>query len=237
MKTRTFTRHDFAALLFTLLLLFTTIARAVDPVQEGQKVLNGNGQEQYLLAQMLGTAAVGAGIPTLAEQEVALQNLGVYTSVPYVTPTAQAGAVFVYANDFRSTFYSVTIPFGAFSAAAKTADVTLLTLPAKAKITAVYMDVTTAFTGGGETAATLSIGVTAGGTTIMGAHSSFTAATWGLADADMGSGMTRAGSIQGGLLPSWTGTTAVTSRLTTTTNNTSTLTAGSVTYTFEISAY
>ena len=63
-------RSIFSAGLFTLLLLFTTMPRAyaIDPVQEGQKVLNGNGVETYLWT-MLGTAPVGAGAPTSGQQQ------------------------------------------------------------------------------------------------------------------------------------------------------------------------
>jgi len=51
-----------------------------------------------------------------------------------------------------------------------------------------------------------------------------------LADADMGTTLVRAAAVQGGTLPSWTATTVVSVRLTTTTANTDQLTAGSTTY-------
>ncbi len=54
--------------------------------------------------------------------------------------------------------------------------------------------------------------------------------TKGLADADMGTSMTRAASIQGGYTPSWSGTTAVYATINTTGANTSVLSTGSTTF-------
>jgi hypothetical protein len=141
-----------------------------------------------------------------------------------------AGIVVNYSQALRRSILKVTVPYSAFSAAAKTADVVIATIQPKAKIVGIVEDATVAFTGGGETAATLMLGVTTGGNTLLVANSVFTTATWGLADADAGTAFTRAAQIQGGYIPSWTTSTNISARLTTTTNNTSGLTAGSVTY-------
>jgi len=147
------------------------------------------------------------------------------------TPGTATGIVVNAQQKLRRSVLKVTVPFGVFSAAAKTADVTIATIQAKCRIVGCIMDITTTFTGSGETAATMKLGTAAGGAQVMASEDAFTTATtWGLADADMGSGLTRAASIQGGLLPSWTASTNISARLTTTTNNTSSLTAGSVTF-------
>ena len=108
---------------------------------------------------------------------------------------------------------------------------TVATLPAKCQLLEIIVDVTTPFKGGGETASTMTVGITAGGNTLVVSFNTFAAAiTKGLADADLGTAMTRSTAVQGGYIPSWAGTTPVSSRLTTTTNNTSSLTQGVVTY-------
>jgi len=57
--------------------------------------------------------------------------------------------------------------------------------------------------------------------------------TSGLADADMGTSMTRAAAIQGGYMPSWTGTTAIYATLVIVNDILSNLTAGSTTFYIE----
>ena len=148
----------------------------------------------------------------------------------YITQATGTGITVNDQGAVRHLVYKTTTTYAAYSAGAKTADLTIATLPAKAKITAFYADVTTGFTGGGESAATLTVGISAGSSTILAAGSCFTTHTWGLADADMGTAMTRAAAIQGGYIPNWSGTQIINARLTTTTNNTSGLTAGLVTY-------
>jgi hypothetical protein len=157
-------------------------------------------------------------------------NGDISAAEPQITKATGTGITVNQAGDVRHLVYKTTVTFAGLSAAAHTADLTIATLPAKSKITAFYADVTTGFTGGGETADTISAGIAAGGTTILAAGSAFTTHTWGLADADMGTSMTRAAAIQGGYIPNWTGTQIISVRLSTTTNNTSTLNAGSVTF-------
>ena len=131
--------------------------------------------------------------------------------------------------------YQVTTTYAAYSDIDTKKGIVIATLPAKTKITGVYADTTVAYTGGAVTAATLVVGVTAeDGAEIIASHDVKTAAVVkGLADADMGSAMTRAAAIQGGYLPSWTGTTAVYATISTTGGNTNALTAGSTTFYIE----
>lgn len=164
-------------------------------------------------------------------------NGDIETASPSVTAASGTGITVNQTGVIRHVTYKVTLTFAAYSAAAKTADVTIATLPAKTKLIGIIEDVTTGFTGGGETVATFKVGTAAGGTTILLSNSCFTTATWGLADADAGTSFTRAAQVQGGYIPNWSGTQIINSRLTTTTNNTSGLTAGSVTYYIDTLVY
>ena len=65
---------------------------------------------------------------------------------------------------------------------------------------------------------------------VSGLHAEIGAITRGLADADMGTELTRAAAIQGAAVVTWGGTTTVTARLTTVGANTDALTAGSITW-------
>lgn len=128
--------------------------------------------------------------------------------------------------------YKVTTTYAAYSDTDTTKGVVIATLPAKMKIVGFYADTTAAYTGGAVTAATLKVGITAeDAAEIIASHDVFSGVvTKGLADADMGTSMTRAAQIQGGYLPSWSGTTAIYATINTTTANTNALTAGSTTF-------
>lgn len=109
-----------------------------------------------------------------------------------------------------------------FKAAALTADCVIATLPAGVKIVAAYADITAGFTCSSTCSGTkvFTLGISAGGTEVFASALSVTATTqFGLADANMGSGMTRAAMIQGGYLPSWASTTTLTARFTSGTGN------------------
>lgn len=148
-----------------------------------------------------------------------------------ITAASGTGITVNNVGEVRRLVYKVTTTFAAFSAGAKTKDITIATLPAKTRLEAIYADTTVAYTGGGETAATLKVGTTAGGVDLVGSHDVFAGAvTKGLADADLGSLITRAGAIQAAYTPSFSATQIVNARITTTTNNTSSLTAGSTTF-------
>jgi hypothetical protein len=85
-----------------------------------------------------------------------------------------------------------------------------------------YADVTAGFTCSGTCTGTkvMQCGISGAGTEILAA--SFNVAATGQAgdaDAEMGSGLTRAAAIQGGYLPSWSATTPVVCRFTSGTGN------------------
>lgn len=110
----------------------------------------------------------------------------------------------------------------AFQAAALTADCTIATLPAGMKLLAIYADVTVGFTCSGTCTGTkvMQAGTAAGGTQVLAAALNVAATgQFGLADADLGSGMTRAAAIQGGLIGSWSATTPISVRFTSGTGN------------------
>lgn len=135
------------------------------------------------------------------------------------------------AGDLNRTRYQATITpaaggagncGAAFQAAALTADCVVATLPAGAKLIGVYADVTAGFTCSGTCTGTkvLQCGTAAGGVQILAAGLNVAVTgQFGLADADLGSGMTRAAAIQGGLLNSWSATTPVSCRFTSGTGN------------------
>ena len=135
--------------------------------------------------------------------------------------------------------YKVTTTFAAYTDSDTTKGIVIATLPAKMKIVGFYADTTTPYTGGSTDAATLVVGITAeSAAEIIASHNVFAGAVMkGLADADMGTGMTRAAQIQGGYLPSWTGGTAIYATLVITTDILSNLTAGSTTFYIETEQY
>lgn len=126
-----------------------------------------------------------------------------------------------------------------FLAAALTADCAVATIPAGQKLVAAYADVTVGFTCSGTCSGTkvVQCGTAVNGTQILAASLNVaTTATYGLADADLGSGMTRAAAIQGGLIGSWSATTPVSCRFTSGTGNwgnaaTTFVNAGSIKFT------
>ncbi len=128
--------------------------------------------------------------------------------------------------------YTVTTVFGAYTDTDTTKGIVIATLPAKTKLVGCYAETTTKYLGGTINAATLEVGITAeGAAEILAPLDVFTAAVLqGDADAEMGTGMTRAAAIQGGYLPSWTGTTAIYATLDSTAGNLDALTQGSTTF-------
>ena len=128
--------------------------------------------------------------------------------------------------------YKVTTTYAAYADTDTKKGLVIATLPAKMKIVGFYSETTAAYTGGAVSATMLRVGVTAeDAAEIIADHDVKTAVvTKGLTDADMGTSMTRAAQIQGGYLPSWTGTTAIYATINTTDANTNVLTTGSTTF-------
>ena len=131
--------------------------------------------------------------------------------------------------------YKVTTTYAAYSDTDLTKGIIIATLPAKTRLVAAYADTTQAYAGTDITAATLEVGVTAeGAAEILATGNVFAGAILlGDADAEMGTGMTRAAKEQGAYMPSWTGTTAIYATIDATTGAATTLanlTAGSTTF-------
>ena len=161
----------------------------------------------------------------------ALRPRNLYVAGPSITPGSGTGITLNSSGNLNRLIYKITVTNAALSAAAHTADVTIGTLPAKTRLVGIIADVTQTFSGGGETVATMTCGKSAGGNQYLVSFDVFTGViTRGLADGDLGTSINRASAVQGGDLPSFSGTTAIQCRLSTTTNNTSSLVQGSVTF-------
>lgn len=128
--------------------------------------------------------------------------------------------------------YQITLSWVPYAAGAGSKGVVIATLPAKTRLVAAYADTTSAYGGGTISAVSLAVGtVSQGAADIIASHDVKTAVTTkGLADADMGTAMTRAALIQSAFLPSWSGTTAIYATISTTNGNTNALTSGVTTF-------
>ena len=206
----------------------TTVVSQLQIGQDSNAVLLRPSGGALLIRNAADSSAASetAGDTTLAT--LAISSLK--PSSPAITAGSGTGITVNNVGEVRRLVYSVTATYAAFSAAATTADKTIATLPAKTRLVGIVADCTTAFTGGAVSAASLKIGSSAGGTQFLALSDVFTsAATYGLADADLGTALVRSAAVLGGTLPSWSSTTTVNARITTTTANTNALTAGSVT--------
>jgi len=157
--------------------------------------------KRFLLALALLPLALLAGVTWLSAQSSVVTN-------PNVTGLSA-----------NLASYKVTASYTQFAAAAVTSDLTLVSLPPKSQIIAVVADLTTQFNCASVcTGSSLSmmVGTAAGGSQVMASGLDLDLATtqFGLADANMGSGLTRAAAIQGGLFGSWTAATPIVMRLT-----------------------
>jgi hypothetical protein len=153
-------------------------------------------------------------------------------ALPYL---AMSAGVTLNNNGFmgRQT-WKVTIDKAAWTAAALAQEIVIASIPAKCRIVGAYCDTTIKYAG---LAGTIQLMISATGAAgeIIAAHDVKTAiVTKGLADADMGTGLTRAARIQDALLPSWTALTQPQVRLVSSVGNIGTgavtnLTTGSTT--------
>jgi hypothetical protein len=147
-----------------------------------------------------------------------------------ITPAvsvAAGGTVNTFGEHTRGRYQITIAPAtgdcsAAFILGATTADCTIATLPAGMRLVGAFADVTVGFTCSGTCTGTkvMQCGISGAGTEILAA--AFNVATTGQAgdaDAEMGGSMTRAAQIQGGYLPSWSGTTPVVCRFTSGTGN------------------
>jgi hypothetical protein len=181
-----------------------------------------------------GTLAFGTDNAFDIGQSTGVRPRALFLGQAAITAGGATGFTLNDPGSVRKLTYKCTTTFAAFSAAALTADKVIATLPAKARVVAVYADTTIKYIGGAVATCTLRLGSTAGGVEVLASHDVFTAAvTKGLADADLGTSLVRAAAIQGGYMPSFTATTALTARITTTGANTNALTQGSTTWYIE----
>ncbi len=123
--------------------------------------------------------------------------------------------------------HKITVAETALTAAATTQDVTIWTVPAKAQIERVIAETTTGFTGGSVSAMTVMCGPAAGSNAYLLAGSVFTATLLGDVVAEMGAGVLSATLAD---IPSFSGTTALSCRFTSTNDNVVNATAGSTTF-------
>ena len=156
-----------------------------------------------------------------------------------ITAGSGSGITVNSTGNVNSQLYKVTTTYAAYTDADTTKGIVIATLPAKTKIVGFYADTTAAYTGGATNAATLVVGITAeSAAEIIASHDVFAGAILaGDADAEMGTSMTRAAAIQGGYLPSWSGTTAIYATLVIVNDITSNLTAGSTTFYIQTERY
>uniref|UniRef100_A0A6M3INS2 Uncharacterized protein n=1 Tax=viral metagenome TaxID=1070528 RepID=A0A6M3INS2_9ZZZZ len=152
-----------------------------------------------------------------------------------ITVGSGAGITVNVTGDLNRQLYKVTTTYAAYTDADTTKGIVIATLPAKMKIVGFYADTTAAYTGGATNAATMVVGITAeSAAEIIASHNVFAGAILaGDADTEMGTSMTRAAAIQGGYMPSWTGTTAIYATLVIVNDILSNLTAGSTTFYIE----
>lgn len=156
---------------------------------------------------------------------------GTSSANPNITEASGTGITVNTGGELHTLVYKVTLTQAAFSAAATTADATIATLPAKMQINGIWADVTQVFSGGAVATANMTCGKTAGGNEYLVSFDVKSATLQrGLVDGDLGASINRANAVQGGDMPSWTATTAVQCRMTTTGANTNALTQGSITY-------
>lgn len=149
----------------------------------------------------------------------------------FFLPGLVLGQAFYSHNSGRQV-YKISKAYTDFTDTDTTKGIVLITLPAKTKLVGCYADTTTKYIGGTINAATLEVGITAeGAAQILEPHDVFAAAILaGDADAELGTGMIKATNVQGGYLPSWTGTTAIYATIDTTAGNLNALTQGITTF-------
>jgi len=186
------------------------------------------------IAATTGLVGIGTSSPVQALDVVGNGAFSgsLYAGAPKITAGGGTGITINNVGEIRRETYSVTITYQALAAAQLTADSIIATLPAKTRLVGITADVTQTFSGGAVSAATMTVGKTVGGAEYLASFDVKTATIQrGLTDADLGTALVRSAAVQGGDLPSWTGTTNINVRLTTVTANTNALTQGSVTFT------
>jgi hypothetical protein len=159
-----------------------------------------------------GTTPPTHGAGSVTDGVVTWAFLGVHAGM---APTSQVGPaadigdalpVGVSAPYALGSQIKLTVDYKAFTTAATTQNLTLFALPAKTRVCKAVVEVTTGFAGVASLTVSLGTNATTYNNLILAFDPSSTAQK-GLLDADMGTALTRAAAIQGGYLPSWSGTT------------------------------
>jgi hypothetical protein len=180
-----------------------------------------------------GTTWYGYASTTLFMQATSTQT-DVHQVTPLASPDTGTGITTDRNGQVRRAIHKRTFAYTAFSAAATSKKIVFDVLPAKTKVCAVYCDTTTPFTGGGVATATMRVGTVDDENGYIASHDVLSGVvTKGLADADLGTYITRANAVQGGHIPSWSATKALYVQLDTDIN-TSNLTAGTVVVVVEV---
>ncbi len=162
------------------------------------------------------------------------ESQSVTAGAPTTAATA-TGTTVSMSGEQRAGSYKVTVDKAAWTTAGTTQDITLAVLPAKSRITYVYADTTIKYAGPAGTLA-IKVGTSAGGSELLVSHDVKTATILaGALEADLGTAMVITAVVQGVYLPSFTGATTITVRLTSGTGNigaagVTNLTTGSTTF-------
>ncbi len=175
--------------------------------------------------------AAGAGVAGILATALTIDAAKLATFAGSISPTVAQATIGsgVSSSDLGSvrrlvSKYSVTslVCVAPFQAASTTADCVIATLPVKTRLVAIYADTLTGWTCSGTCTGTKTMGVgkSAGGVEYLKTGLDVAATgQWGIADADMGSEMTRAAKIQDSALVNWAATIPVTVRFTSGTGN------------------
>jgi len=183
-----------------------------------------------------GAIAVADQGPLAAQIQRALRGANLAAGV---TPSGDAGVAVGAEAEVRTVGFTATVATTAFVCAGLTCDVTVATLPAGYRLESIVADLTEVFACTAVcTSTTLSMtaGSSAGATDLLLTFDADAAILQrGLADGDLGAGITRAAAIQGGFIGSWSTTTPVSLRLTSGTGNigngtVTNLSTGSITF-------
>lgn len=195
---------------------------------DGARLDLGTGPSDYLSSDG-SNVSVGSGLNV--NGNLSVQNSG-NLSIVATNGTAGSGTGITTnsASVVRTFLHKITVAETALTAASTTEDITIWTVPAKTRLVRIAAESTVGFTGGGLTNMTVSCGSFAGSTAYLNAGSIFGAAVVGDAAAEVGSGLLSATYAD---FLSFSTTSPISCRFTSTTANVVAATAGSVTFYIE----
>jgi hypothetical protein len=180
----------------------------------------------------------GTGVTTTGPAVSKFKITGAGPSLPQNAGTAGSGTGITTGRTAALQHYvhKITVARTALTAAATTQDVTIWTVPAKTRVLRMVEDVTAAFddAAGPISAVTTTCGTSAGGAQYLASGSVFSVNTLGDVAAEIGAGLTSATVAD---IPSFSATTAIQCRWTSTGGNLSTLTTGSSDFYIEAVTY